>query len=321
MPQKGKDYAILTVGNGDEGPKKYMHRTTWPPIYMKLTPTGREIFGSIPTYWPLEGTAARAAASTCSPPSRSPAFPRSRCGPATPGRHRFQNGKIDLEKLYGQTSVVQRFGPARGEFVGVEWEMGHPCAKIKNTIAAGQMTEKDKKLVKAGAKMAGDKISLDETDLVRPRHPPGRQGRARHHPRDQAGGAWAAAGGPGGGPGGPRRRSAEAPGGPGRRPRTARPAGGTAPGRPEQTDGPGGPPSGGLARRLARVARRTRRFRAEALPGGPGGQGGRAPAAGHGRGHLHPHPHPAHLRAGRVKATFKRKTHQPGRLHRRPGRV
>ncbi|RYD64762.1 MAG: hypothetical protein EOP84_32455, partial [Verrucomicrobiaceae bacterium] len=76
---------------------------------------------------------------------------------------RFQNGKIDLEKLYSQTNVTSSFGPARGEFVGVEWEMGHPCAKIKNTISEGQMTKKDQELLKKNANFAGDKLKLDET--------------------------------------------------------------------------------------------------------------------------------------------------------------
>ena len=162
MPSKGKDYAILTAGNGEEGPKKYS-QNDMAAIYMRLTPTGREIFGSIPTYWDLEGTSSNGNRFNLFAAFPLPSLPDKSVRPGDSWNGGFQNGKLDMEKLYGQTSVVNRFGPARGEFVGVEWEMGHPCAKIKNTITAGEMTAAQKKQVKAGSSFGGEKISLDET--------------------------------------------------------------------------------------------------------------------------------------------------------------
>ncbi len=161
MPTKGKDYAILTA-KASEGPKKYSS-TDMAAIYMRLTPTGREIFGSIPSYWDLEGTSGGGNRFSLFAAFPLPSLPEKSVKPGDSWQTRFQNGKIDMEKLYGQTSVIQGFGPARGEFVNVEWEMGHPCAKIKNTITGGQMSAADRKLVASGAQMAGDKISLNET--------------------------------------------------------------------------------------------------------------------------------------------------------------
>lgn len=42
-----------------------------------------------------------------------------------------------MARIYELTSIVKPF-PARGDFVGVEWELGHPCAKIHQEIAAGK---------------------------------------------------------------------------------------------------------------------------------------------------------------------------------------
>jgi hypothetical protein len=161
MPQQGKDYAILTTSDATE-PRKFT-QDEMAAIYMRLTPTGKEIFGSIPAYWELEGTASQGVTTNLWAAFPLPSLPEKAVRPGDSWPTKFQNGKIDLGKLYGQTSVIKTVGPARGEFVGVEWEMGHPCAKIRNTISEAQMSDEDKKLVKSGAAMAGEKLKLDET--------------------------------------------------------------------------------------------------------------------------------------------------------------
>src|SRR6185436_13354194 len=58
--------------------------------------------------------------------------------------------------------VTQPF-PCRGDFVSVEWEMGHPCAVIKNSIAEGTRSLAGQQLANAGKSFADDKVALDET--------------------------------------------------------------------------------------------------------------------------------------------------------------
>ena len=160
MPQKGKDYAILTVAGATE-PKKYRDNEM-AAIYMRLTNTGREVFGSIPAWFGLEGTSAEGGRTDLFAAFPLPALPEKSVRPGDSWQTRFQRGRIDLEKLHNQTSVITG-SPARGEFVGVEWEMGHPCAKIHNSIAAGESTVADRKLAKNGAAISGEKITVDET--------------------------------------------------------------------------------------------------------------------------------------------------------------
>ena len=50
---------------------------------------------------------------------------------------RFQLDDLNLDTMYTVNSLVRHL-PARGELVGMEWEMGHPCAKIVNTLAGGR---------------------------------------------------------------------------------------------------------------------------------------------------------------------------------------
>ena len=159
---KGKDYIILTTEQS-QAPKKFYDADIL-SVYMRLSGTGKEVFGSIPVYWPLEGTSAGGGIGggllAIEP---LPSLPEKAVRPGDSWQTRFQDGKFDPEKAHNQTSVIRSFGPARGEFVNVEWESGHPCAKIHNSIAEGQMSDADKKLIKAGAKFGGDKIKIDET--------------------------------------------------------------------------------------------------------------------------------------------------------------
>ena len=160
MPQKGKNYAILTTASS-ETPKKF-EANEMAAIYMKLTPTGREVFGSIPAWFGLEGTSAAGTRTSLFAAYPLPTLPEKAVRPGDSWQTRFQDGKINMEKLYAQTSVVQGT-LARGEFVGVEWEMGHPCAKLHNSIAAGQRSAADKKLKSSGAAFGGENVKLDET--------------------------------------------------------------------------------------------------------------------------------------------------------------
>ncbi|HJP82673.1 MAG TPA: hypothetical protein VJ835_04135 [Fimbriimonadaceae bacterium] len=159
----GKDWVVLTSGNTGE-PTKYfdymMH-----PIYMRISNTGREIFGSVPNYFAMEGTSG----STGEDVNLNlyalyplPTLPEKAVRPGDSWQSRFQNGILDLDRKDEVTRLTSKF-PARGEFVGVEWEMGHPCAKIKNTITQSTKSIEGDQLKARGSSFADDKIELTET--------------------------------------------------------------------------------------------------------------------------------------------------------------
>lgn len=163
LTDKGKDYAILTTSQNSE-PQRYfdymMH-----PIYMRITNTGHEVFGSVPGYFPMEGTSGTTGEDVMLNLYALfplPTLPTKAIRPGESWQSRFQNGALDLEKKDEATRLTSKF-PARGEFVGVEWEMGHPCAKIKNVIASGTTSIEGKQLASRGSAFADDKIELTET--------------------------------------------------------------------------------------------------------------------------------------------------------------
>ncbi len=162
MPLKGKDYAVLTTSIDPE-PKRYFDYMM-APVYMRVTSTGREVFGSVPSYFGMEGSSSTGEDVTLNLYATYP-LPTLPDKPVRPGaswQSRFQNGTLDLSKLPEMTKVTSSF-PARGEFVGVEWEMGHPCAKIKNTISAGTTSVDGKRLAAQGSAFADDKVEMVET--------------------------------------------------------------------------------------------------------------------------------------------------------------
>ena len=134
LPEKKKDSAFLkTVGDpvGRRFQDFEMH-----PIYMRLSGTGLEIWGSIPFALPMEGSAGQEARTDLFEDEPLPTLPAKKVKLGSSWPARFQLGLGNLDNMYTRSSQVRHI-PARGEFVGVEWEMGHPCARIVNTIAVG----------------------------------------------------------------------------------------------------------------------------------------------------------------------------------------
>lgn len=132
VPQKGKHSAIYTI-DGAEGPKRYQDYEM-APTYMRLSSTGNEVFGTIPRYFPIFGTGGDSIITDLIATLPLPTFPAKAVRPGDPWRGRFQLGDVDLTKRDEINSVIAKGLFARGELVGVEWEMGHPCARIRNTL-------------------------------------------------------------------------------------------------------------------------------------------------------------------------------------------
>jgi len=140
-PLKNKTYAMYTP-DGKLSPQVF-----WPedmtPLYMRTSNTGNEVFGSVPDSLPFEGFRNRTTVKTESfyADWPLPTLPVKRVQPGDVWQTRFQVAKSDLKNRTAGNSIVDAL-PARGEFSNVEWEMGHPCAKIVNTIVSGPPNKK-----------------------------------------------------------------------------------------------------------------------------------------------------------------------------------
>lgn len=130
LPEKGRDYGMFRTTDDPTNEKKIfdfqMH-----PIYMRVRNDGRQVFGSIPTYFPLEGTRGEEARTDLYSVHPLPMLPEKRIkvGQAQNVGIMFRN--IDLEKRAETNNVVTVVPNIRGELVNVEWEQNHPCAHLR----------------------------------------------------------------------------------------------------------------------------------------------------------------------------------------------
>ncbi len=134
LPEKGKNYAWLTT-TGSTEPKKYydyqMH-----PLYMRITDTGREVWGAAPPYFPLEGTAGDQNRLDLFALLPLPVLPSKSLFPGDTWQAQHLFSELDLDKL-PETNKLTTGLISRGTFLGVEWEKGIPCAKFSILVEAG----------------------------------------------------------------------------------------------------------------------------------------------------------------------------------------
>jgi len=129
------EYAWMTT---EEGRERF-HQDDMVSLYMRLTDTGREIFGSLAPYWPMEGTAGKGYDVNLILSAPLPVLPSKRVKPGDVWNAPFQGGKINIDNPYSQSKFTTSI-LARGELLGVEWMMGIPCAKIRTAtgVSTGQ---------------------------------------------------------------------------------------------------------------------------------------------------------------------------------------
>jgi len=140
LPDKGKDYSMLTV-RGEAEPRKVMD-FEMQPLYMRVTDTGREVFGSFPTYFPMEGTAGEAFRLDLFALLPLPVLPTKAVKPGDVWQGTFLFGAYDLGKLHEIEKLTQAL-PGKATFEGVEWQHGIPCAKLRTQVAVGAKDLKD----------------------------------------------------------------------------------------------------------------------------------------------------------------------------------
>ncbi|MCW5941186.1 MAG: hypothetical protein KIS66_03080 [Fimbriimonadaceae bacterium] len=159
QPLKGKKTVFLSTTMNPDG--RFYDESEMAPIYMRLTNTGRQVWGNVPAYWPIEGGGGIGSTTNLFANFPLPTLPPKRVKPGDVWAGRFQLGQFDMNQLYTTNSLVQTF-PARGEFLGVEWERGFPCARIRQSVELGAKSVEGEKLKKEGRDFTDEKVQVTE---------------------------------------------------------------------------------------------------------------------------------------------------------------
>jgi hypothetical protein len=134
LPDPGKNYTYLTPTGESEAKKFYDYEMH--PIYLRIDDTGREVWGSVPPYFPMEGTAGESSKLDLYSIFPLPVLPSKSLFPGDTWQAQHLFGTLDLENL-ALTEKLTVGLVARGTFIGVEWEKGIPCAKFSVQVDAG----------------------------------------------------------------------------------------------------------------------------------------------------------------------------------------
>jgi hypothetical protein len=158
---KNREFAFLTTTGSSEPQRFYPENMA--PIYMRITPTGREIFGAVPDYFGFESTGTGAGSRVGLYASFPlPVLPTKSIKIGDSWQTLIQQGALNMEKIHTVNSVTRKISDGRGEFLRVEWEMGRRCAVIKNSISMGK-TAPTRSAANAAEGMDVSKISMEET--------------------------------------------------------------------------------------------------------------------------------------------------------------
>jgi hypothetical protein len=106
------------------------------PLYMRMTDVGREVWGSAPVYFPLEGTSGDPARTDLYTMIPLPVLPTKNMFPGDSWQAQQVFGRLNMDALREQEKLTVAL-QSRGTFLGVEWERGIPCAKFNIEVDAG----------------------------------------------------------------------------------------------------------------------------------------------------------------------------------------
>jgi hypothetical protein len=124
------------IAGGETERKKY-DRPQLHPVYMRMTNTGREIFGRAPVYMGLEGASGREATTDLFATIPLPVLPTAGVQLGRPWQSGIAAYAVeDLSKIYGTRKLTEP-QPARCVLEAIEYQNGERCAKIRNTLAVG----------------------------------------------------------------------------------------------------------------------------------------------------------------------------------------
>ncbi len=143
---KGKDYVFLRTSLNPDG-RRYLDFEL-APIYMRITDTGREVFGSAPFYIPMEGSVASGSRLDLFALNPLPVLPTRAVKPGDRWAAPFLLPKFDMENLLIQNKFTSN-NEARAVLESIEYQGGRPTAKIHISIQAGAAVGTSAELGKA----------------------------------------------------------------------------------------------------------------------------------------------------------------------------
>ncbi len=147
LPPVGTKKVFLQSVENPSG--RFYNDTEFGEMYMRLSNTGRQIFGSVPPSFTMEGIGPSPRMVDYYLLKTLPTLPAKTVRPGDIWQTNFQIAAIDQGNVHSANNLVIPI-PARGEFDGVEWEMGRPCAKIHQTSLPA-------------VEVAGHRVTVDET--------------------------------------------------------------------------------------------------------------------------------------------------------------
>jgi len=151
------DYAIISLPDG----KRRVYANEMASMYLRITDTGREVFGGASPAWPMEGSQGGGATSHIFAAMPLPVLPEKRVSPGDSWQGPIVAGLVPESKLYSSRKMSFAI-PARGDLLGVEWQDGVPCAKIKMSLSLGEATRQGAELARLGREFTDTKIELEE---------------------------------------------------------------------------------------------------------------------------------------------------------------
>jgi hypothetical protein len=133
-PPAGKNSMVVAVLNNPQ-PKRFFDYQMY-PLYMRVHSTGMEVYGSLPPFFTFAGSQGGYNSEDLVADYPLPTLPTKAIRPGDTWQGRFQLPTEDFTGVE-KTNILTEKVPARGEFVGLEWEMGYPCAKIHHSFSVG----------------------------------------------------------------------------------------------------------------------------------------------------------------------------------------
>lgn len=164
LPYRGKDYVVLTTS--EDGAPRQVFQKEFAPLYRLLRPTGAEVYADIPSYFEIEGTGTGDLKTSLIGFLGLPILPTERL---TVG----DSWQAAIDLMDSSIMDVRQSGraatriPARGTFVAVEWEKGHPCAKLRYELEQAVGGRSTRELELAGREFRdNDKLRIEETAWI-----------------------------------------------------------------------------------------------------------------------------------------------------------